>query len=87
MKMNRAFFMIIFQTLATFGAGINFMLSYFMIKVPNGKQIVADLMEVPNAPFMQVTFMAAICMAGMIVITIGNLSSLKEKERKEDEEN
>jgi len=80
--MNRAFFMIVFQTMASVGAGVNFMLAYFMIKVPNGNQIVADLMQVTNPPFMGITLMAAICMAGAVIITIGNIASLKEKEIK-----
>ena len=82
--MNVKNVMIIFQTLSSMGFGVNFMLSYFMYKIPNGGQMVADMMNVPNPPLMQTSLMTVICAMGMIVITLYNLGITTEGK---DEEN
>lgn len=82
--MNIKNVMVIFQTLTSMGFGVNFILAYFMYKMPNGGQMVADLMEVPNPPLLQITFMTCLCAMGMIVTTLYNLGFKREGESEKD---
>lgn len=81
----KPWFMIICQTFATLGFGVNFVLSFIMTRVPNGHKIIADLLEMPNPPVMQIVFMTIISFMGTILLTVGNCQNMKWKETPENE--
>jgi hypothetical protein len=72
--------MIICQTLATLGFGVNMLLAYIILKIPNGEKIVAELFEYTNAPVMMIMVMTAITFMGTLLLTMGNVQSMTWKE-------
>ncbi len=71
--------MIIFQTLSAVGAGVYIILAHIIMKVPNGKEIVRDLLGVQNTPLMLIGFMTILCIAGSIATLLYNLQKEGEK--------
>ena len=71
--MNMKHVMVIFQTLAAMGAGTNILLAHIMIKFPESKEMIAELLGTQNAPLMQIGFMAIICICGTLATTMYNL--------------
>lgn len=77
--------MIICQTLATLGFGVNLILALIMTRLPNGHKIIADFLEIPNPPVMQIVFMTMICLMGTILITYANVTNMTWKKIPENE--
>lgn len=76
---------IICQTLATLGLGVNGILSIIMINIPDGDKIVAELLNTPYAPEIQIGLVSILCLFGTIGLTYANATTLRWKKEDPDE--
>jgi hypothetical protein len=71
---------IILQTISAIGFGVNLVFSMILMTVPNGHQIVADILETHNPPVMAIGLMTVICGMGTVLMTFSNAANTIWKE-------
>ena len=83
---TKAMILVICQWLSTLGFGVNFILSYIMIKFPvEGREMIKTMMEVPNVPVMQIGFMTMLCAIGMVTTLLANITNLTKGDSSNEE--
>jgi hypothetical protein len=75
----KAKILVIAQTLAAVGFGIYLVLATIMTRLPNGHEIVRQLLGTEKPPIMFIVVIFVLCCTGTFFITMDNITSLTFK--------